>query len=98
MLYLHTAGQHEQNNGCNSNFISLRGTLDFLVAQPPEVMGTLHGYGIARQMEKLSKGRIMLRKRITHAFLARFSNAVRSHGLEDFPNKTAKPVLHYGAG
>ena len=38
----------------------LQGTLDMMVLQTLEVMGPLHGYGIARRIEETSKQRLAL--------------------------------------
>jgi PadR family transcriptional regulator PadR len=36
----------------------LQGTLDLMVLQTLETMGTLHGYGIARRIEQVSGNQV----------------------------------------
>ena len=38
----------------------LQGTLDLMVLQTLDVMGPLHGYGVARRIEETSKNRLQL--------------------------------------
>ena len=38
----------------------LQGTLDLMVLQTLSVMGTLHGYGIARRIEQVSSDTVLL--------------------------------------
>ena len=38
----------------------LQGTLDLMVLQTLETMGSLHGYGIARRIEQLSQDQVLL--------------------------------------
>ena len=41
----------------------LQGTLDLMVLQTLEAMGTLHGYGIARRIEQISEDVLRLQQR-----------------------------------
>ncbi len=49
----------------------LQGTLDLMVLQTLETMGPLHGYGIARRIEQLSKDQVQLNQGTIYASLVR---------------------------
>jgi transcriptional regulator len=49
----------------------LKGTLDLMVLQTLEVMGALHGYGIARRIEQVSSDAILLNQGTIYASLVR---------------------------
>lgn len=49
----------------------LQGTLDLMVLQTLDVMGPLHGYGIARRIEQLSENQILLNQGTIYASLVR---------------------------
>src|SRR5438132_4232778 len=49
----------------------LQGTLDLMVLQTLEVMGPLHGYGIARRIEQLSDDVLQLNQGTIYASLLR---------------------------
>ena len=49
----------------------LQGTLDLMVLQTLAVMGSLHGYGIARRIEQLSGNEILLNQGTIYASLVR---------------------------
>ena len=49
----------------------LQGTLDVMVLQTLEVMGPLHGYGIARRIEQLSGNEVLLNQGTIYAALVR---------------------------
>jgi PadR family transcriptional regulator PadR len=49
----------------------LQGTLDVMVLQTLEVMGTLHGYGIARRIEQVSRNEVLLNQGTIYASLVR---------------------------
>ncbi|MEO5924694.1 MAG: PadR family transcriptional regulator [Bryobacteraceae bacterium] len=49
----------------------LQGTLDLMVLQTLDVMGPLHGYGIARRIEQLSENEILLNQGTIYAALVR---------------------------
>jgi transcriptional regulator len=49
----------------------LQGTLDLMVLQTLDVMGPLHGYGIARRIEQLSDNVILLNQGTIYAALLR---------------------------
>jgi transcriptional regulator len=49
----------------------LQGTLDIMVLQALDVLGPLHGYGIARRIEQLSGNEILLNQGTIYASLVR---------------------------
>ena len=49
----------------------LQGTLDLMVLQTLSVMGTQHGYGIARRIEQVSGDEILLNQGTIYASLVR---------------------------
>ena len=49
----------------------LQGTLDLMVLQTLETMGSLHGYGIARRIEQVSGDEILLNQGTIYASLVR---------------------------
>jgi transcriptional regulator len=49
----------------------LQGTLDLMVLQTLAVLGTLHGYGIARRIEQVSGDEILLNQGTIYASLVR---------------------------
>jgi transcriptional regulator len=49
----------------------LQGTLDLMVLQTLAVMGTLHGYGIARRIEQVSGNEVLLNQGTIYASLVR---------------------------
>ena len=49
----------------------LQGTLDLMVLQTLEAMGTLHGYGIARRTEQVSEDVLQLNQGTIYASLLR---------------------------
>jgi transcriptional regulator len=49
----------------------LQGTLDVMVLQTLEAMGTLHGYGIGRRIEQVSANEILLNQGTIYASLVR---------------------------
>ena len=49
----------------------LQGTLDLMVLQTLSVLGTLHGYGIARRIEQVSGDEILLNQGTIYASLVR---------------------------
>jgi PadR family transcriptional regulator PadR len=49
----------------------LQGTLDLMVLQTLEAMGTLHGYGIARRIEQVSEDVLQLNQGTIYASLLR---------------------------
>jgi PadR family transcriptional regulator len=49
----------------------LKGTLDLMVLQTLQAMGALHGYGIARRIEQLSRDPILLNQGTIYASLVR---------------------------
>ena len=49
----------------------LQGTLDLMVLQTLAVMGSLHGYGIARRIEQISGDAVLLNQGTIYASLVR---------------------------
>jgi PadR family transcriptional regulator, regulatory protein PadR len=49
----------------------LQGTLDLMVLQTLDVMGPLHGYGLARRIEQLSENEILLNQGTIYTALVR---------------------------
>jgi PadR family transcriptional regulator PadR len=49
----------------------LQGTLDVMVLQTLEVMGSLHGYGLARRIEQVSGDEVLLNQGTIYASLVR---------------------------
>jgi len=49
----------------------LQGTLDLMVLQTLDVMGPMHGYGIARRIEQLSGDEVLLNQGTIYASLVR---------------------------
>jgi len=49
----------------------LQGTLDVMVLQTLEVIGPLHGYGIARRIEQVSSKEVLLNQGTIYASLVR---------------------------
>jgi PadR family transcriptional regulator, regulatory protein PadR len=52
----------------------LQGTLDLMVLQTLSVMGSLHGYGIARRIEQVSDDTVLLNQGTIYASLVRLQH------------------------
>jgi transcriptional regulator len=52
----------------------LQGTLDLMVLRTLESMGAMHGYGIARRIEQLSKDQVLLNQGTIYPSLVRLQN------------------------
>jgi PadR family transcriptional regulator PadR len=52
----------------------LQGTLDLMVLQTLFVMGSLHGYGIARRIEQISDDSVLLNQGTIYAALVRLQD------------------------
>lgn len=52
----------------------LQGTLDLMVLQTLEIMGPLHGYGIARRIEQVSGNEVLLNQGTIYASLVRLQH------------------------
>jgi PadR family transcriptional regulator PadR len=52
----------------------LQGTLDLMVLQTLSVMGSLHGYGIARRIEQTSDDSVLLNQGTIYASLVRLQH------------------------
>ncbi|HYE87435.1 MAG TPA: PadR family transcriptional regulator [Vicinamibacterales bacterium] len=55
----------------NSKLDLLQGTLDLMVLQTLDVLGPLHGYGLARRIEQLSGNGVLLNQGTIYASLVR---------------------------
>lgn len=55
----------------NSKLDLLQGTLDLMVLQTLDVLGPLHGYGLARRIEQLSGDDVLLNQGTIYASLVR---------------------------
>jgi transcriptional regulator len=78
----------------------LQGTLDLMVLRTLDTMGALHGYGIARRIERLSGDAILLNQGTIYASLVRLQQRrfIRSAwGLSD-NNRRAKFYTITAAG
>jgi transcriptional regulator len=49
----------------------LQGTLDLMVLQTLDVLGPMHGYGIARRIEQISEDQVLLNQGTIYASLVR---------------------------
>jgi len=52
----------------------LQGTLDLMVLQTLSVMGSLHGYGIARRIEQISDDNVLINQGTIYASLVRLQH------------------------
>ena len=68
-LYSPVAVKQEKTMGDKADI--LQGTLDLMVLQTLEAMGTLHGYGIARRIEQISEDVLQLNQGTIYASLLR---------------------------
>jgi PadR family transcriptional regulator, regulatory protein PadR len=66
----HTTGENGKRMG-ESKLDLLQGTLDVMVLQTLEVLGPLHGYGIARRIEQISGNEVLLNQGTIYASLVR---------------------------
>ena len=55
----------------NSKLDLLQGTLDVMVLRTLEVLGPLHGYGVARRIEQVSGNQVLLNQGTIYASLVR---------------------------
>jgi transcriptional regulator len=70
----------------------LQGTLDLMVLQTLDTMGSQHGYGIARRIERVSGDRVLLNQGTIYASLVRLQQRgwiSASWGISD-NNRRAK--------
>ena len=70
----------------------LKGTLDLMVLQTLQAMGALHGYGIARRIEQISRDAILLNQGTIYASLVRLQQRglIRSEWGISENNRKAK--------
>jgi PadR family transcriptional regulator, regulatory protein PadR len=69
----------------------LQGTLDVMVLQTLAVMGSLHGYGIARRIEQVSGNQVLLNQGTIYASLVRLQNRGWIEAEWASPITSAKP-------
>ena len=62
---------HRSSITSKSKLDLLQGTLDVMVLQTLEAMGALHGYGIARRIEQVSRNEVLLNQGTIYASLVR---------------------------
>lgn len=78
----------------------LQGTLDLMVLKTLDVLGPLHGYGIARRIEQVSHDALKLNEGTVYASLIRLQNrrlVKTSWGVSE-NNRKAKFYAITGAG
>src|SRR5512135_3173295 len=70
----------------------LQGTLDLMVLQTLQAMGSLHGYGIARRIEQVSGNQVLLNQGTIYASLVRLEQRgwIRSKWGVSENNRKAK--------
>ena len=76
----------------NTKLDLLQGTLDLMVLQTLDVLGPLHGYGLARRIEQLSGHGVLLNQGTIYAALVRLQQRgwiAAEWGLSD-TNRRAK--------
>jgi len=69
----------------------LQGTLDLMVLQTLETLGSLHGYGIARRIEQVSEDQILLNQGTIYASLVRLQQRGWISAAWEFRITTVKP-------
>jgi PadR family transcriptional regulator len=73
----------------------LHGTLDLMVLRTLDVLGPLHGYGIARRIEQVSGNEVLLNQGTIYASLVRLDLS----GVGNFGQPSQSQVLfHYKTG
>ena len=78
----------------------LQGTLDLMVLQTLAVMGSLHGYGIARRIEQVSGNEVLLNQGTIYASLVRLVQRgwiAANWGTSD-NNRKAQLLFHHRRG
>ena len=70
----------------------LQGTLDLMVLQTLTVMGSMHGYGLARRIEQVSANEVLLNQGTIYASLVRLEQRgwISSHWGTSDNNRKAK--------
>src|SRR5277367_2829378 len=66
-----SCGNGTCGGGMSPQLEMLKGTLDLMVLQTLQSMGALHGYGIARRIEQISRDAILLNQGTIYASLVR---------------------------
>jgi transcriptional regulator len=72
----------------------LKGNLDLMVLQTLEVMGALHGYGIARRIEQVSGDTILLNQGTIYASLVRLQQRGLIHSEWGVSNKNRRAKFY----
>ena len=73
----------------------LQGTLDLLVLQTLDTMGSQHGYGLARRIEQVSGDDVLLNQGTIYASLVRLAaTALDCRQVGHVGNEPAREVLH----
>lgn len=82
----------EERRDMSPQLEMLKGTLDLIVLQTLAAMGSLHGYGIARRIEQVSKDAILLNQGTIYASLVRLQQRglIRSEWGTSDNNRKAK--------
>ena len=78
----------------------LQGTLDLMVLQTLLVMGSMHGYGIARRIEQVSADEVLLNQGTIYASLVRLEQRgwISAHWGTSDNNRRAKFYAITAAG
>lgn len=78
----------------------LQGTLDLMVLQTLIVMGSMHGYGIARRIEQVSADEVLLNQGTIYASLVRLEQRgwISAHWGTSDNNRRAKFYAITAAG
>jgi transcriptional regulator len=78
----------------------LQGTLDLMVLQTLTVMGSMHGYGIARRIEQVSADEVLLNQGTIYASLVRLEQRgwISAHWGTSDNNRKAKFYAITAAG
>jgi PadR family transcriptional regulator PadR len=66
--------KHRSDGVGESKLDLLQGTLDLMVLQTLSVLGSLHGYGIARRIEQISDDSVLLNQGTIYAALVRLQD------------------------
>src|ERR1700730_12118931 len=84
----------------SSQLEMLKGTLDLMVLQTLQAMGALHGYGIARRIERVSGEAILLNQGTIYACMVRLQQRglIRSEWGRSDHNRRAKFYSITGPG
>src|ERR1700719_5087591 len=95
-----SCGNGTCGGGMSPQLEMLKGTLDLMVLQTLQVMGALHGYGIARRIEQISRDAILLNQGTIYASLVRLQQRglIRSEWGTSENNRRAKVYKNTARG